>query len=72
MEAFFPLSDAGVPPEVNLSARGQNERKGKQEGVDTLQHQPSSPININLHAPILSTSGRESVISMKQTKPVTA
>lgn len=58
MEAFFPLSDAGVPPEVNLSARGQKRRKRKQEGVDTLQHQPGSTININLHAQILSTSGR--------------
>lgn len=55
---FFP-SDGGVPPEVNLSAQGQNKEwpgKRKQEGVDTLQHQPGSAININLHAQILSGS----------------
>ena len=37
---------------------GPKQRKRKQEGLDTLQHQPSSTINISLQAQILSPSGR--------------
>lgn len=68
---FFPLRCRSSSRGKSLSA-GPKRRKGKQEGVDTLQHQPSSTINISLHAPILGTSGGESVISMKRTRPVTA
>lgn len=72
MEAFFSPFRCWSSSRGKSVSTGPKRRKGKQEGVDTLQHQPSSTININLHAPILSTSGRESAISMKQMKPVTA
>lgn len=56
-EPFIPFrfwsSSRGKP----VSARPK-QRKRKQEGVDTLPHQPSFTINIKLLVHILSTSGR--------------
>ena len=54
---FFPFRCWSSSRGKSVSA-GPKQRKGKQEGVDTLQHRPGSTININLHAQILSTSGR--------------
>lgn len=54
---FFPFRYWSSSRGKAVSA-GRKQRKRKQEGVDTLQHQPNSTININLHAQILSTSGR--------------
>lgn len=67
---FFLYLNNGVcppfpPPSCWSSCRGKSVSKGpkrrkrKQEGADTLQHQQGFTININLHGPILSTSGRE-------------
>lgn len=54
---FFPFRCWSSSRGKSVST-GPKRRRRKQEGVDTLQHQPDSTININLHAQILSTSGR--------------
>lgn len=46
---FFPFKCWSSSRGKSVSS-GPKQRKRKQEGVDTLQHQPGSTININFHA----------------------